>query len=70
MNSKQYINTEEFMDFIIKYINSNKLKEHFKNTDFYNEKNNYEYYNAMQHGLIWATTLMASSEISKYYAQQ
>lgn len=39
MNNKQYINTEEFMDFIIKYINSDKLEEHFKNTNFYNEEN-------------------------------
>ena len=69
MNNKQYINTEEFMDFIIKYINSDKLEEHFKNTNFYNEENSQKYYNAMQHGLIWATTLIASSEITKYYTQ-
>ena len=69
MDSKQYINTEEFTDFIIKYINSDKLEEHFKNTNFYNEENSCKYYDAMQHGLIWATALMASSEVLKYYTQ-
>lgn len=69
MRGKQYINTEEFMDFMIKYINDNKLEEHFKSTEFYLEENSYKYYNAMEHGLIWATTLIASSEILKYYIQ-
>lgn len=69
MESKQFINTEEFSDFIIKYITSGKLKDHYKDTDFYDESDNYKYYNAMQHGLVWAATLMASSEISKYYTQ-
>lgn len=65
---EQYINTKEFQDFILKYISEGKLYNHFINTDFFNHEGDMiEKYNAMLHGLTWAVTLIASSEISKYY---
>lgn len=67
---EQYINTKEFQYFVLKYINEGKLYNHFITTDFFNHDGDgdmIEKYNAMLHGLVWATTLMASSEITKYY---
>jgi len=67
---KQYININEFQDFILKYISEGKLYNHFITTDFFNHDGDMiEKYNAMLHGLVWAATLMTSSKISKYYIE-
>ena len=56
-------------DELLEHVYRDKLEEQFKNTNFYNEENSCKYYDAMQHGLIWATTLMASSGVLKYYTK-
>ena len=69
MYMEQFIKTKDFQDFILKYINSEELEKAFQATKFYQESNSSTYFEAMQHGIIWASLLMASSEISKYYGE-
>ena len=69
MYMEQFIKTKDFQDFILKYINSEELEKAFQATKFYQESNSSTYFEAMQHGIIWASLLMASSEIPKYYGE-
>ena len=69
MYMEQFIKTKDFQDFILKYINSEELDKAFQATKFYQESNSSTYFEAMQHGIIWASLLMASSEIPKYYGE-
>ena len=55
---EQYIKTEEFQDYIMKYINSEELD---KATSFYDESNSTRFFEAMQYGIVWASILMGSS---------
>lgn len=58
---EQYIKTEEFQDYIMKYINSEELDKVFKATSFYDESNSTRFFEAMQYGIVWASILMGSS---------
>ena len=69
MYMEQFIKTKDFQDFILKYINSEELEKAFQATKFYQESNSSTYFEAMQYGIIWASLLMASSEIPKYYGE-
>jgi len=66
---EQFIKTKEFQDFILKYINSEELDKAFQTTKFYQESNSSTYFEAMQHGIVWASLLMASPKIPKYYGE-
>lgn len=66
---EQFIKIKEFQDFILKYIISEDFEKAFQTTKFYQESNSSTYFEAMQHGIIWASLLMASSEIPKYYGE-
>ena len=63
---KTYICLEDFQEFIMNYIQSNDLEEMFKSTIFFNESKSESYFQAMQHGLIWAS-LLAGAKMPKYY---
>lgn len=68
-SNKIFINLEEFQDFILKYIISEDFEKAFQSTRFYQESNSTDFFDAMQHGIVWASLLMASSEIPKYYGE-
>lgn len=65
---KTYICLEDFQEFILKYIQSNDFEEMFKSTIFFNDTKSEFCFQAMQHGIIWAS-LLAGAEMPKYYQE-
>ena len=62
-----YINLNKFQDLIMKYSISDDFEKMFQNTIFYNEKESTKFFQAMQHGFIWAGILAGTSELKHYY---
>ena len=61
---KIYINLEDFQNFILDYIQSDDFDKAFKSTIFANDNTKSELcFQAMQHGLIWASLL--ANKLSK-----
>lgn len=53
-----YINLEEFQKFILDYVQSDEINKAFESTIFFNDSAKSELcFQAMQHGLIWASLL-------------
>ena len=51
----------------MKYSISDDFEKMFQNTVFYNEKESTKFFQAMQHGFIWAGILAGTSELKHYY---
>ena len=64
---KTYICLEDFQKFILNYAQSDDLEKAFESTIFFNDAKKSEFcFQAMQHGLIWAS-LLAGAKMPKYY---
>ena len=67
---KIYINLEDFQKFILDYVQSDEINKAFESTIFFNDTAKSELcFQAMEHGLIWAS-LLASQLPKLIYAEE